>query len=108
MNSSRRALVTCVSSSAPPFGDREERGCVPDVRWKDLAAAIRLLLSSFIQPKGGRPGSRHDRAVSTEKLKPGDAVTTPVRRELHHKPMGPNASNAGPSPRISGYNGVPG
>ena len=45
--SSRRALVTCVSSPAPPCGDREERGCVPDVRWKDLAAPIPSMLEAF-------------------------------------------------------------
>jgi hypothetical protein len=46
-NSSRRALVTCVSSTAPPCGARVIGGCgspgtVPGVRWPNLAAPIRF------------------------------------------------------------------
>ena len=94
-NSSRRALVTCVSSTAPPCGARVIGGCgspgtVPGVRWPNLAAPIRLLLSSIIQPKcrqrGSRLGSCWCRPRSSS---PAMRLPLPVvRRELHHETDG--------------------
>jgi hypothetical protein len=46
-------------------------------------------------PSAASAAAASARAMSTEKLKPGDAVTTPSRppRTFITKPMGPNASN---------------
>ena len=99
-NPSRRALVTCVSSSAPPYGAREEGGCgspgtVPGVRWPNLATPIRLLLSSIIQPKCRQRGSRLgscgvDREAQARRC--GYDFQSSAANFIT-KPMGPNASN---------------
>src|SRR5262249_26996204 len=91
----------CVSSFAPPRGAREEGGCgsspgtIPGVRWPNLAAPIRLLPSSIIQPKCRQRGSRLGSCgvdPEAQARRCGYDFQSSAANFIT-KPMGPNASN---------------